>query len=179
MDGSVASLAPTCHVLLDARPAGEEVLPRHLVSTRISWFGEEGPYAHFAATDVTCRALAGVFACIGPKDGPPSMLGGMAGEAMGGIAAFIASTAALWGGGGRRMEASIHEANIAIAEYQADQPARRLPLQGRVAWRHHRHARAVARLLRDGRARRSGARPGLRRLARAAGPCRTPGKALR
>lgn len=121
VEGSVARIAPTCHVLLDARPAGEEVLPRHLVSTRISWFGEDGPYAHFAATDVTCRAMAGVFACIGPVEGPPAMLGGMAGEAMGGIAAFVATAAALWGGGGRRMEASIHEANIAIAEYQAAQ----------------------------------------------------------
>lgn len=121
VEGSVSQLAPSCHVLLDARPRGRESLPRHLVTTRISWFGEQGPYAHFAATDVTCRALAGVFACIGPKEGPPSMLGGMAGEAMGGIAAFIASAAALWGGGGRRMEASIHEANIAIAEYQAAQ----------------------------------------------------------
>ena len=121
VEGSVAELAPGCHVLLDARPSAEGTLPRHLVTTRISWFGEEGPYANFAATDVTCRALAGVFACIGPAEGPPSMLGGMAGEAMGGIAAFIATAAALWGGGGRRMEASIHEANIAIAEYQAAQ----------------------------------------------------------
>ena len=121
VEGSVAGIVPSCHVLLDARPACAEVLPRHLVATRISWFGEDGPYAQFAATDVTCRALAGVFACIGPVEGPPSMLGGMAGEAMGGIAAFVATAAGLWGGGGRRMEASIHEANIAIAEYQAAQ----------------------------------------------------------
>jgi crotonobetainyl-CoA:carnitine CoA-transferase CaiB-like acyl-CoA transferase len=49
------------------------------------------------------------------------MLGGMAGEALGGIAAFTAVAAALWGSGGRRLEASIHESNIAIAEYQAAQ----------------------------------------------------------
>ncbi|WP_424812290.1 CoA transferase [Roseococcus sp. YIM B11640] len=121
VEGSVASLAPTCDVLLDSRPVAEGDLPRHLIATRISWFGETGPYAGFAATDVTCRALAGVFACVGPAEGPPAMLGGMAGEALGGIAAFIATAAALWGGGGRRMEASIHEANIAIAEYQAAQ----------------------------------------------------------
>lgn len=121
VEGSVAALAPSCHVLLDARPGPRGALPPHLVHTQVSWFGQDGPYADFAATDVTCRALAGVFACIGPVEGPPSMLGGMAGQAMGGIAAYIASAAALWGGGGRRMEASIHEANIAIAEYQAAQ----------------------------------------------------------
>jgi crotonobetainyl-CoA:carnitine CoA-transferase CaiB-like acyl-CoA transferase len=108
-------------VLLDARPAAELDLPPHLVHARISWFGESGPYAGFAATDVTARALAGVFACTGPVDGPPAMLGGMAGEALGGIAAFTAVAAALWGSGGRRLEASIHESNIAIAEYQAAQ----------------------------------------------------------
>ena len=123
VSGSVAALAPTCHVLLDARaaPPPDEALPPHLVTTRISWFGETGPYAGFAATDVTCRALAGVFACTGPVEGPPAMLGGIAGEVLGGIAAFIAASASLWGGGGRRMEASIHEANISIAEYQAAQ----------------------------------------------------------
>ena len=121
--GSVATLAPSCHVLLDARaaPPPDEALPAHLIATRISWFGETGPYAGFAATDVTCRALAGVFACTGPVEGPPAMLGGIAGEVLGGIAAFIATAASLWGGGGRRVEASIHEANISIAEYQAAQ----------------------------------------------------------
>lgn len=123
VSGEVAALAPGCHVLLDARdvvPAGE-ALPLHLVATRISWFGESGPYADFAATDITCRALAGIFACTGPVEGPPAMHGGIAGEVLGGITAFMASTASLWGGGGRRMEASIHEANISIAEYQAAQ----------------------------------------------------------
>lgn len=121
VSGSVAALAPSFHVLLDARPIAEADLPPHLVHTLISWFGEGGPYAGFTATDVTARALAGVFACTGPVEGPPAMLSGMAGEALGGIAAFIATAAALWGGGGRRLEASIHEANISIAEYQAAQ----------------------------------------------------------
>ncbi len=121
--GGVAELAPGCHVLLDARAEAPEASPQHLVHTHISWFGESGPYRDFAATDVTCRALAGVFACTGPVEGPPALLGGIAGEAMGGIAAFIATAAALWGGGGRKLEASIHEANISIAEYQAAQAA--------------------------------------------------------
>lgn len=120
--GTVAAQAPGFHVLLDGREAAPEAaLPPHLVHLRLSWFGEHGPYARFAATDVTARALAGVFACTGPKDGPPQMLGGMAGEALGGIAGFIAAAAALWGGGGRRLEASVHEANVSIAEYQAAQ----------------------------------------------------------
>ncbi|MFL1461764.1 CoA transferase [Roseococcus sp. DSY-14] len=120
--GSVAGHAPAFHVLLDGRPGGvEEALPPHLIHLRIGWFGATGPHAGFAATDVTARALAGVFACTGPKEGPPQMLGGVAGEALGGICAFIAAAASLWGGGGRAMEASVHEANVAIAEYQAAQ----------------------------------------------------------
>ncbi len=121
--GEVTAQAAGFDVLLDARPVPPpgEVLPPHLIHLRVSWFGEGGPYAGFAATDVTARALAGVFACTGPAEGPPQMLGGMAGEALGGITAFIAAAAALWGGGGRRLETSIHEANVSIAEYQAAQ----------------------------------------------------------
>ncbi len=120
-EGTTAQHAAGFHVLLDGRDAPAEALPPHLVHIRIGWFGAGGPHAGFAATDVTARALAGVFACTGPKEGPPQMLGGIAGASLGGIAAFIAAGASLWGGEGRAMEASVHEANVAIAEYQAAQ----------------------------------------------------------
>ncbi|NOG69023.1 CoA transferase [Roseicella sp. DB1501] len=112
-----------CDVLLDGRPPVERDGPSlpATIQAGISWFGESGPYRDFAATDTTCRALAGIFAGTGPAEGPPSMLGGMAGAAVGGIAAFNAVAAALLSGAPRRLEVSIHEANIAIAEYQAAQ----------------------------------------------------------
>ncbi len=107
-------------VLLDARPAAERG-GEAPVTALISWFGDSGPYAGFAATDVTSRALAGVLAGTGPAEGPPAMLGGIAGEAVAGIATFNAVAAALFSGAPRRLEISIHEANVAIAEYQATQ----------------------------------------------------------
>lgn len=120
-----AALAAACDVVLDARLRAErEAAPLGApgaVRTAISWFGDSGPYRDFAATDITARALAGVFACTGPAEGPPAMLGGIAGEVVGGIAAFNATAAHLLGGGAARLEVSIHEANISVAEYQATQ----------------------------------------------------------
>lgn len=122
---SVTSLAglAECDVLLDGRPAAQrgDASPAATIEAGISWFGDSGPYRDFAATDTTCRALAGIFAGTGPAEGPPSMLGGIAGSVVGGIAAFNAVAAALLAGTPRRLEVSIHEANIAIAEYQAAQ----------------------------------------------------------
>ncbi|MCK8785966.1 CoA transferase [Roseomonas sp. NAR14] len=130
-------LVADCDVLLDARPRAErEALPLapRGIALALSWFGDSGPYRDFAATDTTCRALSGIFACTGPAEGPPAMLGGIAGEVVGGLAAFNAVAAHLLGGppggplGGpaadgqpARLELSVHEANIAIAEYQATQ----------------------------------------------------------
>lgn len=107
-------------LLLDSRPATQRGAEAP-ITLLLSWFGESGPYAGFAATDVTCRALAGVLAGTGPAEGPPAMLGGIAGEVFAGIATFNAAAAALFAGQPRRLEVSIHEANVAIAEYQATQ----------------------------------------------------------
>jgi crotonobetainyl-CoA:carnitine CoA-transferase CaiB-like acyl-CoA transferase len=78
----VGALIGTVDVLLDSRPL-EAVLggplahdalraqnPR-LVVAALSWFGETGPYRDFAATDATCRALAGLVKLVGPQAGPP------------------------------------------------------------------------------------------------------------
>jgi hypothetical protein len=98
------------------------------------------------------------------------MLGGIAGEVLGGIAAFHRHARRALGRGGGPLEASIHRGNISIAEYQAAQavtnpeveqrlgrqplraptcPLGVLPLPGGLARRHHRHPRPVAGLLRD------------------------------
>lgn len=121
------ALLPGCDLLLDGRAPAARADARlglglpHLVAAELSWFGESGPYRDFAATDAVMRALAGVFACTGPAEGPPSLLGGIAGAVTGALAAFNAVAAALWSGTGRRLEISLHEANIAVAEYQAAQ----------------------------------------------------------
>ena len=112
-----------CDVLLDGRPPADRAAasPPATITAGISWFGDSGPYRDYVASDVTCRALAGIIAGTGPAEGPPSMLGGIAGAAVGGIAAFNAVAAALLSGAPRRLEVSIHEANVAVAEYQAAQ----------------------------------------------------------
>ncbi|ONG56630.1 hypothetical protein BKE38_05545 [Pseudoroseomonas deserti] len=118
---------PGCDLLLDARPrAQREAAPLghdlpHLVAAELSPFGDRGPYRDFRGPDSVLRALAGVFACTGPAGGPPSLLGGIAGEVTAAIAAFNGIAAALLAGQGRRLEVSLHEANIAVAEYQLTQ----------------------------------------------------------
>ncbi len=127
----VAALIAGVDVLLDSRPPdavlrgplAHDVLraknPR-LVVAAISWFGETGPYRDFAATDATCRALAGLVKLVGPREGPPLALNDHQADVVGGLTSFIAATAGLYhGGGGRRFSISVHEANVALAEYQA------------------------------------------------------------
>jgi crotonobetainyl-CoA:carnitine CoA-transferase CaiB-like acyl-CoA transferase len=119
-------------VLLDARPPGESsqdalahdalraANPR-LIIVAISWFGESGPYRNFVATDAVCRALAGLVKLVGPKNGPPLALNDHQADIVGGLTAFIAAMAGLYGrdGLGRRFSISLHEASVQLAEYQA------------------------------------------------------------
>ena len=119
-------------VLLDARPPGQPspaallhdalraANPR-LVIAAISWFGESGPYRDFAATDTVCRALAGLVKLVGPRGGPPVALNDHQADIVGGLTSFIVAMAGLYGrdGLGRRFAISLHEASVALAEYQA------------------------------------------------------------
>lgn len=117
-------------VLLDGRgPAARAAAPipgaddPGLIACDLSWFGETGPHAGFAGTDAVARALAGVFFCTGPVEGPPQVLDGFPGETLAGLAAGIATLAALLsrGEGGRRMEANVLETNLAVSEYYVTQ----------------------------------------------------------
>ena len=72
-----------------------------------------------ASTDALCRALAGFVQPIGPQDGPPLTLPDYQSAIMGGLSAFIPLMAALHARQGRTFELSVHEATIALAEYQA------------------------------------------------------------
>ena len=56
---------------------------------------------------------------IGPQEGPPLTLPDYQSAIMGGLSAFIPAMAALLGRQSRRYEVSVHEATIALAEYQA------------------------------------------------------------
>ena len=92
-----------------------------LCSTTISWFGEQGPYAGFAATEATVRALGGLVALTGRAEGPPTLATDGQSGIIAGLAGFIASTAALYdrANGSRRFSVSVHETAVGVAEYEA------------------------------------------------------------
>lgn len=92
-----------------------------LSSTTISWFGDSGPYANFAATEATVRALGGLVALTGRAEGPPTLATDCQSSIIAGLAAFIASTAGLYDrtSGSRRFSVSVHETAVNIAEYEA------------------------------------------------------------
>jgi crotonobetainyl-CoA:carnitine CoA-transferase CaiB-like acyl-CoA transferase len=97
-----------------------------LIVIDAAWFGRSGPYRNFAATDATVRALAGCAQLVGPAEGPPMAAPDFQASYVGGLWAFVAACAGLIArerDGGRRFEASAHEACVTLAEYQAAEAA--------------------------------------------------------
>ena len=105
-------------VLIDSTGESRRTLSP-LVTINLSWFGNSGPYRDYKTSDSVCRALAGFVHLIGPEQGPPLTLPDYQSAIMGGLAAFIPAMASLLGRQSRRWEVSVHEATIALAEYQA------------------------------------------------------------
>ena len=123
-------LAQTCDVVLDARAldeglavlarpiAGAQRVPVEIVFT---WFGEDGPYSHYAGSEAVCRALSGAVFNSGPVEGPPHMPHELQAGIAAGLVAFSAAVAA-WTGradGGRRYVLSVHEAVFGTVEMEA------------------------------------------------------------
>jgi len=106
-------------VLIDSSGSDHAACHSHLVAIDLSWFGQAGPYRDFKACDAVCRALSGFVQLIGPEAGPPLTLPDYQSAIMGGLGAFIPAMAALLGRQSRRYDVSVHEATIALAEYQA------------------------------------------------------------
>ncbi|WP_354674449.1 CaiB/BaiF CoA-transferase family protein [Cupriavidus alkaliphilus] len=136
-DGAwLAQLALTCDVVLDARAldAGPDILgtpvwqreaedaPRHEpIEVALTWFGESGPYSHYAGAEAVCRGLAGAVHGSGPADGPPHMPHDVQSAIVVGLSAFSAAVAALIGSaqGSRRYVLSAHEAVFGVVEMEA------------------------------------------------------------
>jgi crotonobetainyl-CoA:carnitine CoA-transferase CaiB-like acyl-CoA transferase len=126
---TLAALLPGADLLLDGGPrldsqSSRDALRRdhpHLAITTISWFGEHGPYAGFAATEATVRALGGLVALTGRAEGPPTLATDCQSGIIAGLAAFIASAAGLYDrtSGSRRFSVSVHETAVNVAEYEA------------------------------------------------------------
>jgi crotonobetainyl-CoA:carnitine CoA-transferase CaiB-like acyl-CoA transferase len=128
----LAELIAGCDILIDGRdidaadcPAIDlAVLKRNnpsLIHVETSWFGHDGPYAKFAATDSTIRALTGLVKLVGPEEGPPMHAPDFQTGILGGLWGFIAAASSVLGrmrdGRGRSYHLSIFEASIAVTEY--------------------------------------------------------------
>src|SRR6202171_631569 len=121
-----------CDILIDGRDIDNAGCPafdlaalkqRHpgLIHLETSWFGHQGPYANFAATDSTIRALTGLIKLVGPVEGPPMHAPDFKTVSFAGLWGFIATASSVIGrtrdGRGRSSALSIFESSIAVTEY--------------------------------------------------------------
>src|SRR5436190_4148928 len=128
----LVELISSCDILVDGRDIDAADCPiidlaalkRHnpaLIHIETSWFGHDGPYAKFAATDSTIRALTGLVKLVGPAEGPPMHAPDFQTGILGGFWGFIAAASSVIGrvhnGRGRTHSLSIFEASIAVTEY--------------------------------------------------------------
>ena len=128
----LAELIAGCDVLVDGRDIDGADCPAidlkaikltnpGLIHIETSWFGNDGPYAKFAASDATIRALTGLVKLVGPEDGPPIHAPDFQTGILGGLWGFIAASSSVLGrmndGQGRTSHLSVFEASIAVTEY--------------------------------------------------------------
>ncbi|UPJ47818.1 CoA transferase [Bradyrhizobium sp. 200] len=128
----LAALIEECDILVDGRDVDRADCPSidiaairerrsGLIYLEASWFGHDGPYAGFAATDSTVRALAGLIKLVGPIEGPPlhapDFQTGILAGLWGFIAAASSTVAQMKGGAGRSWSLNIFESSIALTEY--------------------------------------------------------------
>ncbi len=87
----------------------------------LTWFGMSGPCADWIGSDAILQAMSGVAYAFGTAEGPPVLPQGHAPQVVGGATGFIAAMAALLGrrhgAGASRIEVSLHEAFLCLAEH--------------------------------------------------------------
>ena len=128
----LTELIGACDIVLDGRDVDAADCPdidlaaikqRHpgLIHLEASWFGGEGPYAKFEATDSTIRALVGLVKLVGPAEGTPMHAPDFQTGIFAGLWGFIAAASSVLGrtqdGRGRTSHLSIFESSIAVTEY--------------------------------------------------------------
>lgn len=128
----LTALIENCDVLVDGRDIDPADCPSidiaairqrrsGLIYLEASWFGHEGPYAGFAATDSSVRALAGLIKLVGPVEGrplhAPDFQTGILAGLWGFIAAASSTIARMRGGAGRSWSLNIFESSLALSEY--------------------------------------------------------------
>ncbi len=105
---------------LDPRAVSAEF--EHLVVLSLTDFGQEGPYAHFEATDEVIQAMSGHLAASGIPEKPPLLIPGAfaydAAGVVGALAATIALVARQRTGRGQHVDFSVLEAAIQLNTWQ-------------------------------------------------------------
>ncbi|WP_377830656.1 CoA transferase [Bradyrhizobium lupini] len=93
----------------------------NLIYLEASWFGRVGPYARYAATDSTIRALAGLIKLVGPSEGPPLHAPDFQTGILAGLWGFIATASSIIGrthsGAGRSLSLSVLESTVTLSEF--------------------------------------------------------------
>jgi crotonobetainyl-CoA:carnitine CoA-transferase CaiB-like acyl-CoA transferase len=128
----LTGLIESCDILIDGRDIDAAGCPaidlaaikrRHpgLTHVEASWFGHQGPYATYAATCSTIRALTGSVKLVGPVEGPPMLAPDFQVGILGGLWGFIAAASSVLSrtqdGRGRTSSLNLFEASIAPTEY--------------------------------------------------------------
>jgi crotonobetainyl-CoA:carnitine CoA-transferase CaiB-like acyl-CoA transferase len=128
----LTELIANCDVLIDGRDIDDAGCPAFdlaalkrdhpgLIHVEATWFGQQGPYAEFEATDSTIRALTGLVKLVGPVEGPPMHAPDFQTGILAGLWGFIAAASSVMSrmkdGRGRTSEVSIFESSIAVTEY--------------------------------------------------------------
>lgn len=128
----LAALVEGCDILIDGRdvdcadcpPIDVAAIRKRcpgLIYLEASWFAREGPYAGFAATDSTVRALAGLIKLVGPVEGPPLHAPDFQTGILAGLWGFIAvassAFARMQGIEGRPWSISVFESSVTLSEY--------------------------------------------------------------
>ncbi|MCP3380355.1 CoA transferase [Bradyrhizobium sp. CCGUVB4N] len=132
VDTRLTALIDDCDILIDGRDVDSADCPSidvaairqrnpGLIYLEANWFGRNGPYAGFAATDSTVRALAGLIKLVGAADGPPMHAPDFQTGVLAGLWGFIAAASSVVArtraGAGRSWSLSIFESSLALSEY--------------------------------------------------------------
>src|SRR5262249_29186008 len=102
----LAELIGDCDILIDGRAVDTAGCPAFdlasikrknpgLIYLDVSWFGHQGPYAKFEATDSTIRALTGLIKLVGPAEGPPMHAPDFQTGILAGLWGFIAAASSV------------------------------------------------------------------------------------
>jgi crotonobetainyl-CoA:carnitine CoA-transferase CaiB-like acyl-CoA transferase len=107
-----------------------DALEARIATLELSWFGRRGgPWQHWQGSDLIIQALSGMPHMVGHEAGPPTFTGDRQATLIAGVTAYIAACAAVLGARqqgsrpadrsgsqARRLEVSILEANMVLAE---------------------------------------------------------------